>query len=185
MGEQNKAGSIRLTQYPFTDDIIEIQSHFKAISCLKVSFDDNHIFSASEDGSLVVYENRDKEFKVKLDKESIIETQFSEEFLITRDQYNKQKSEIDDLKFILYEEQKKLELFKKEKNRIKDDKIHELELLKNRLETQDANELNSIQIEKDELHRTYELKSIKKKEKNIYKLQVIQNEYKKKINLQM
>lgn len=67
-------------KYPFTSEILEIQSHFAPISRLRVSFKDNFIFTAGRDGTLIVYENRDKDYLVKIDNESV--ESVAEEFLI-------------------------------------------------------------------------------------------------------
>jgi len=38
-------------------EIKEVQSHISAITRLAISFDDNYIFTAGDDGTLVIYEN--------------------------------------------------------------------------------------------------------------------------------
>lgn len=62
---------------------MEIQSHFGGITRLRVSFKDNYIFTTGEDGALIIYENKDKDYLVKIDNESV-ET-VAEEFLIPRE----------------------------------------------------------------------------------------------------
>jgi len=61
---------------------MEIQSHQKAITRMKVSFDDNYIFTVGEEGAVIIYEVKDKDSKIKLDKEGLT-VQFAEEFLVT------------------------------------------------------------------------------------------------------
>lgn len=48
---------------------------------MKVSFDDNYLFTASSDRTLIIYEIKDKDAKVRLDKDNIGYS-FSEEFLM-------------------------------------------------------------------------------------------------------
>lgn len=54
---------------------------------MKVSFDDNYLFTASKDSTIIIYEIKDKEAKVRLDKDGL-GMQFSEEFLMAQDEYN-------------------------------------------------------------------------------------------------
>jgi len=61
--EKGNPGSLRITRYPFTEEIVEFQCHSQPVSCLKISFDDNYVFSAGEDGSLIIFEIKDKEAK--------------------------------------------------------------------------------------------------------------------------
>lgn len=75
-----------MTKYPFTNEILEIQSHFGAITRMRLSFKDNFVFTSGEDGALIIYENKDKDYLVRIDNESV-ETA-AEEFLIPRDLYN-------------------------------------------------------------------------------------------------
>lgn len=58
--EKDLPGSLRVTRYPFSEEgALEIQSHAKAISKVKVSFDDNFVFTTGEDGALIIYEIKD------------------------------------------------------------------------------------------------------------------------------
>ncbi len=61
LGERSTPGSLRVTKYPFTDDIQEIFAHSKPISKIRVSNDDNYCFSAGKDGALVIYSINDKD----------------------------------------------------------------------------------------------------------------------------
>ena len=84
--EGDNSGSIRTIQYPFKGDISELFTHYGGITRLKVSFDDNYLFTAGQDGTIIIYENNYKKTKIQIDKEGM-GMQFAEEFLIPRDQY--------------------------------------------------------------------------------------------------
>ena len=87
-------------RYPFAQknlDVFTLETHSKGISRLKVTFDDNFIFTAGDDGTLIIYENKEKDSKIKLDKEGIGMPP-AEEFLIPREFYNDSKREIDKIK---------------------------------------------------------------------------------------
>ena len=42
--------------------------HSKGIKKIRITFDDSYIFTAGEDGLLIIYEIRDKEGKMKREK---------------------------------------------------------------------------------------------------------------------
>ncbi len=99
-GTDDKIGAIRLSRFPFSNEnneIFEIQSHYKGIRKLKVSFDDNYIFSAGDDGAIIIYEVKEKDAKIKLDKDGS-GMQFADEFLMSRDKYSEELKIIEDLK---------------------------------------------------------------------------------------
>ena len=61
---------------------------------MKITFDDNWIFTVGEDGVIVWYEIKDKDAKIKRDQIG-----FAEEFLIQREKYKKKIKEIEELRF--------------------------------------------------------------------------------------
>ena len=101
-----------MTRFPFGDEIIDLQSHSKAIKKIRVTFDDSYVFTVGEDGLLIIYEIKDKvtywyfihlkykhlskEGKLKRDKEGV-GIHFSEEFLISKQKYKKKIKKIEDL----------------------------------------------------------------------------------------
>ncbi|EGR31811.1 WD repeat protein [Ichthyophthirius multifiliis] len=183
--DKGKPGAIRVMKYPFTNEILELQSHVSSITRLRVSFDDNYVFTASEDGALIIYKNEDKEFKVKMDKDNIIETQFTEEFLIQREQYNNQKNEIERLKKQLNEEKQRQDLQIKESLKILDMKILELEQVKNQNQERDLQEIKKQQSEIEEMNENYEKQKQMLKNLHQQNKKTIENECKKKIALEM
>jgi len=59
-----------VTRYPFSDEILEMQTHSKAIKKIRVTFDDSYIFTAGEDGLLIIYEIKDKVISFNQRKEN-------------------------------------------------------------------------------------------------------------------
>ncbi len=70
--------------------------HIKGIKKIRITFDDSYIFTAGEDGLLIIYEIRDKEGKMKREKDGS-GIHFSEEFLISKVKYLKKIKNIEDL----------------------------------------------------------------------------------------
>ena len=66
-------GCIRICRYPLSEstEIHEIQSHEKPITKLKVTFDDNYVFSTGEDGVICIYDIKDRDAKIKRDKDNV------------------------------------------------------------------------------------------------------------------
>jgi len=86
-----------VVKYPFGDEeILDLQTHSKGIKKLRVTFDDSYVFTAGEDGMLIIFEIKDKESKLKREKEGT-GIQFSEEFLMSQQRYMKKIKNIEDL----------------------------------------------------------------------------------------
>ena len=100
------SGSIRAMKFPLSDvsDFQEHEAHSSAVTKFRVSFDDQYLFSCSEDGSVYVYKIADKEdHALKRDKSLV----FSDEILIT-------KSDLEEKTVLMGELQRSLEELKLE-----------------------------------------------------------------------
>ena len=64
------------------------------ITKLRITFDDNYLFTIGLDGSIIIYQITEDQYKVKLDKDGM-GTQFTDEFLIPREKYKKKIMKID------------------------------------------------------------------------------------------
>ncbi len=93
-GQNDLPGSLRVSNYPFSNSVHEIFVHSKPIKKMKVSYNDDHLFTIGEDGLLVVYELYDKETQNKREKEGS-EAEYAEDFLISKDEYSTLKTKIE------------------------------------------------------------------------------------------
>ncbi|OWZ18454.1 WD domain-containing hypothetical protein [Phytophthora megakarya] len=59
--EPDRPGSIRAFKYPLTGESTEFQCLSAPVTRLRVSFDDQFLFAAGEDGAVCIFEVRDKE----------------------------------------------------------------------------------------------------------------------------
>ena len=60
-GEPDTPGSIRISSYPLSASVHETFVHSKAIKKMRISYNDDYLFTIGEDGLLVIYEVNDKE----------------------------------------------------------------------------------------------------------------------------
>lgn len=77
-------GSVRSLRFPFGDqnDFQEHYAHSKAITKMRISYDDQYLFTCSEDGCLFVFKIADKDELRGMKKEKT--TVFADEILITK-----------------------------------------------------------------------------------------------------
>jgi len=67
IAENDRPGSIQVIRFPF-ERIYEVQAHSLPIERLRVSFDNQHLYSAGQDGVFGIFSIVDKD-PVKKDKE--------------------------------------------------------------------------------------------------------------------
>ena len=95
VSESEKPGGLRIYKVnPFNGEYDEIQAHSLPILRIRINFDDTHIFSAGQDGCLIVYEIKDARLQKK-EKESGLP--YAEEILITKAEIEELNHEIDSL----------------------------------------------------------------------------------------
>jgi WD40 repeat protein len=82
IAEDDKPGSIQVLRYPW-EKVFEIQAHSLPIERLRISFDNQVLFSSGHDGVLCIFDIKDKDPKGKKDKDNI-QIHLSEELLIPK-----------------------------------------------------------------------------------------------------
>eukprot|EP00240_Pyramimonas_obovata_P000064 CAMPEP_0118921440 /NCGR_PEP_ID=MMETSP1169-20130426/720_1 /TAXON_ID=36882 /ORGANISM="Pyramimonas obovata, Strain CCMP722" /LENGTH=1196 /DNA_ID=CAMNT_0006862159 /DNA_START=210 /DNA_END=3800 /DNA_ORIENTATION=+ len=91
----SETGTIRSYNYPLTGQYTEYQAHAGPITRMRVSFDDTMLFCVSEDGSLFVFDVREKDGRAKAGKEAAVA--FAEEVLVTRSDLEEKKARMAEL----------------------------------------------------------------------------------------
>lgn len=87
--DDDRPGAVMVLKLPF-NRIFEIQAHSLPIERLRLSFDNNYLFSAGQDGGVVLFDIKDRDpNRLKRDKD-VMSVTISEEILT-------QKSELDEL----------------------------------------------------------------------------------------
>ena len=201
IAEAEKPGALRIYKFdPFNGEYIEIQAHSLPIVRIRITFDDTYIFTAGQDGSLIIYEIRDKDFRsLKREKEGY-GLPFAEEILITKAEIEELNHEIANLQTAAREletnNKMHYDMELKEKERV----IEELKqqifqgsqqekqrydtLFKSKRDMETTYEERLISIkhqfnqEKDELNRNFALK-LRKEEERFEELKK-EREYKSK-----
>ena len=120
-------GMIRCYKYPFQQaGVAQIQTHSIGVIKIIISNDDSYLFSIGEDCNLIVYELKDKDSKVKRDKESF-GMLMSEEYLYDRDKYKRKQKTIEALNQKVKEMEADIDYRNKTATQLKLDKIGKLE----------------------------------------------------------
>ena len=96
IAEDDKPGSIQVLRYPW-EKVFEIQAHSLPIERLRISFDNQVLFSSGHDGVLCIFDIKDKDPKGKKDKDNI-QIHLSEELLIPKSERDKYLADIDHLR---------------------------------------------------------------------------------------
>jgi len=75
-------GTVQSWKFPLMGEYQEYQCHSRAVTRMCITYDDQHLFTVSDDGCLLIIDVRDKEIRAaKRDKEML---PFSEEILVTK-----------------------------------------------------------------------------------------------------
>lgn len=188
VSEAEKPGALRIYKFdPFNGEYFEIQAHALPIVRIRITYDDTYIFSAGQDGSLVIYEIRDKDFRsLKREKEGY-GLPFAEEILITKSEIEDLNNEILNLQTAqkeletnnkmhydmeLQEKQRQIEELKQQISQgAQQEKQRYDTLFSSKKEMERAYEERLVTIkhqfnqEKDELNRTFSIKLRKEEER--------------------
>lgn len=91
-----EAGGLRTYKYPLTGEFNEIKTHNAHVSRMQISWDEQLLFTASEDGCLFVYDIKDKDAKSAARREQE-RVPFAEEVLITKSELEEKKARMAEL----------------------------------------------------------------------------------------
>ena len=60
MGEEGRPGAVQIFSLPL-NKINEVQAHSKPIERMKLSFDNNYLFTGGQDGLLIIHDIKDRD----------------------------------------------------------------------------------------------------------------------------
>lgn len=164
-----KTGSVRCYKMPaFSGEDIEYQGHSKGIERIRVSFDDNYLFTVSLDGTLIIWDIKDRDVRIARRDKDHSSIEQSREILITASEIEELHQIIENYrvsnKDMVANNKMQYELNITER----DDLIEKLrEQLTNDAQ-QDKNKYDSLAESKREIEQQYEekIRSIKEKYDN-------------------
>jgi len=172
-------GTVRSYKYPLNGDFAEIQVHSAPITRLRITYDDAFLFTGSEDGTVYIFDVRDKEGRgAKRDKEM---TAFAEEILVTKSDLEEKTQNMAELKTKVEE----LTMQNEYQLRLKDlnynEKLKEAtEKFTQELDSDKKNYELLLQA-KNDMEMEYEEKIKQLEERHQQQLQAIEAQYQQKI----
>ena len=98
VGEQSETafpGAVQVWKLPF-EKASEIQAHASAITGLRVSHTNSHLFSVGQDGMLTIFDIKDRDPKRETD--SLLQLKFSDEILSEKTEVEQLQAEEEQLK---------------------------------------------------------------------------------------
>ena len=96
LNDPSQPGSIRCYKFePFSGDYVEYQAHSKAIERIRVSYDDTHLFSVGQDGTVCIFEVKDRELKRR--ERELKGITLSDEMIIMKNEIDDFHVQIDNL----------------------------------------------------------------------------------------
>jgi hypothetical protein len=79
---------------PFVPECTEVQAHAAPVERMRITFDEQFLFTVGEDGALCIFEVKDREHRAtRREKEAILPV--SEEIIVTKNEIDELYSNID------------------------------------------------------------------------------------------
>lgn len=153
VAEDDKPGSIQVLRHPW-DKVFEVQAHSLPVERLRISFDNQVLFSSGHDGVLCIFDVKDKDPKGKKDKENI-QIHLSEEILIPKAERDKYIADIDHLRASIQKMKDENEARMKHNLYTKEEEIKRIEAEIEAKKTDFENRKAALENAKREQERTY------------------------------
>ena len=83
VGEDGKPGAVHIFQMPQLSKINEIQAHSKPIERMRLSYDNNYLFTGGQDGLVIIHDIKDRDPRGAKTREGL-GLPFSEEILVDK-----------------------------------------------------------------------------------------------------
>mmetsp|Transcript_36831 Transcript_36831/g.108610 ORF Transcript_36831/g.108610 Transcript_36831/m.108610 type:complete len:1386 (-) Transcript_36831:299-4456(-) len=175
-----EAGALRTYKYPLTGEFLEIKSHHASISRLRMSWDEQLLVTASDDGCVFFYDVKDRDAKAaaRRDQERL---DWSAEVLVTRSELDERKSRMAELEQQVAELTMQTEYQLRLKDLHLQERIKELtEKFTAEVET-DRQKFELLLHEKNEQEMEYEEKLKQAEERSQQQLSTLDTQYQTKI----
>uniref|UniRef100_A0A7S0YIJ8 Cilia- and flagella-associated protein 57 n=1 Tax=Polytomella parva TaxID=51329 RepID=A0A7S0YIJ8_9CHLO len=175
-----EGGCIRTYKYPLSGEFQEFKSHNASISRLKNTWDESLLISASEDGSIFVWDVRDRDAKAaaKREQERI---EFAVEVLVTRSELDEKKARMTELEQQVAELTMQTEYQLRLKDLHLQERIKELTDKYTAEQESDRQKFDALLNEKNDMEMEYEEKLKAAEERSQVQLATLDAQYQAKI----
>ncbi|GLC59167.1 hypothetical protein PLESTB_001455600 [Pleodorina starrii] len=175
-----ESGGVRTYKYPLTGEFQESKCHAAPVSRLRVTWDESLLVSGGEDGSVFVWEVRDKDARAAARREQE-RLEYSVEVLVTRSELDEKRSRMAEL------EQQVAELTMQTEYQLRLKDLHLQERVKELTDKftaeaeADRQKFEALLSEKNEMEMEYEEKLKAAEERAQAQLQALDTQYQAKI----
>ena len=186
VSDPQKTGSVRCYKFsPLTGDYSEFQAHQKGIERMRVSYDDCFLFTAGQDGSVIIWEIKDKDIRALRREKESIGLPLSEEILITKAEIEELHQQIENQRT---NKRESVTNFKMKYELTLQDKTDYIEKLREQLindAQQDKNKYDSLVESKRDMEKHYEEKINNLKEQYQLEKQGIETEQQQELMIEV
>lgn len=175
-----EAGALRMYKFPLTGEFQEVKSHNSAITRLRMTWDEQLLVTASEDGSLFIYDVKDKDAKAAARREQE-RMEYAVEVLVTRSELDEKRNRMAEL------EQQVAELTMQTEYQLRLKDLHLQERVKELTERfsaeieGDRHKYELLLQEKNEQEMEYEEKLKQNQDRSQVQLSTLDTQYQAKI----
>merc|ERR1719331_2683091 len=155
ISEPDYPGSIRCYKFPLDGEYIEYQAHASPATRLRVTVDDQYLFSAGEDACLFIFDVRKKDRVIsKRDKEATLP--FADEIMVTRTFLDEKQAKLGDLERQVDELRNQIDFQLRHRDSYHKEKMSELEDKYTQEIEQERTKFELLREEKNDMEMEYE-----------------------------
>merc|ERR1719331_1954200 len=155
ISEPDYPGSIRCYKFPLDGEYIEYQAHASPATRLRVTVDDQYLFSAGEDACLFIFDVRKKDRVIsKRDKEATLP--FADEIMVTRTFLDEKQAKLGDLERQVDELRNQIDFQLRHRDSYHKEKMSELEDKYTQEIEQKRTKFELLREEKNDMEMEYE-----------------------------
>ena len=175
-----ESGALRMYKFPLTGEFQEVKGHNSSITRLRMTWDEQLLVTASEDGCLFIYDVKDKDAKAAARREQE-RLDYAVEVLVTRSELDEKKSRMSELEQQVAELTMQTEYQLRLKDLHLQEKVKELtERFSAEIES-DRHKFELLLQEKNEQEMEYEEKLKQLQERGQVQLSTLDTQYQAKI----
>merc|ERR1719313_1960678 len=155
IAETDSPGGIRCYKFPLDGEYAEYQAHSAPATRLRVTVDDQYLFSTGEDACLFIFDVRKKDRVIsKRDKEATLP--FADEIMVTRTFLDEKQAKLTDLERQVEEQRNQIDFQLRHRDSYHKEKMSELEDKYTQEIEQERTKFELLREEKNDMEMEYE-----------------------------